>query len=211
MLFTPLQNLPCLSNEDYSAWALYMKCLGLQVDETLAQQMASFESVRNRPTAVWTSSSVQTNIFDGSFLSVFEVAFSANWPGAVPTSPTVGNLRGWWMVGLNVNLISSGAVTINTYRRIDLTISPPIGAPSSTPETVFTDNTWESNTANGENLLAAGTLYTTGSDSPSNSAGGAIFTAVHHNNAVSLNTTLTPAPTIWATYLGDTPEIQAVS
>lgn len=210
MRFTDAFKLPCLDGSDYAAYALYMQCLGEQVDTILGDQLDAFTEFQMRPSALWTASATHT-AFNGSPLTNFVLTFSTNWPGGVPpVSPTLGNLRGWWQVGANVNLISSGAVTLNTYRRLDLEVNPPIGAPGFPADKVFTDNSWESNTGNGENLLSSGTVYTTGSDSTSPLAGGFLVARTFNNNAVNLVTTLTPPATIWATYIGDSPEIQAV-
>lgn len=53
MIFTPQQNLPCLSPEDYAAWALYMQCLAQTLEDkfnTVAEQQSAF---RNRYAGVW--------------------------------------------------------------------------------------------------------------------------------------------------------------
>lgn len=210
MRFSDNFDLPCLESSDYAAYALYLECLGLQVDGILSEQLDLFTDFQHRPSALWVASATHT-AFNGSPLTNFVLVTSSNWPGGVPpVSPTLGNLRGWWEVGANVNLVSSGAVTLNTFRRLDINVAAPVGTPGFPAPTTYTDVVYESNTGNGENLLATGTVFTTGSTSTSPLAGGAITAVTSNANAVNLVTTLTPPAAIWVTYIGDSPEIQAV-
>ncbi|MGH7252437.1 MAG: hypothetical protein ACREIE_01435 [Nitrospiraceae bacterium] len=208
MRFTDTHSLPCLDDSDYAGIALYMQCLASQLDAQLGAQQIALDSFLRRPAGIWSATTVQTGINDGSFINFFTPApISANWPTVTPSTPTIANVRGWWMVGMNVNLISSGVVTVNSQRKLNLEISPPPGSPPGTSSIFFNDLTWETNTGAGENLSAAGTVFFTGTTSTTLTPSGLSGT-INHTNAVSLNTTLTPPPTAWAFYLGDTPEIE---
>lgn len=211
MIFTDEQNLPCLEGTDYADYALYMKCLAEQLDVQIGAEYNSFTGFIDRPTGLWTAGAVQSLPNSGQII-LFDFSgpsASANWPDTFPGIPTLGNLRGWWHIGCNVNAIATGAVTANTFRKLELVYTPPADAGINFGPVSFIELVYESNTGNGENLCASGTVYCPGSLSTLPGADGGSFLGFfsNGNTGSNLTTTLTPPVAFWATFLGDTPVI----
>lgn len=214
MEFTPVYNLPCLDGDDYAAYAIYMQCLAESLDNKFTQQQDSLNDFLNRPASVWTRTTTQTGIInslaltDLQLLFIFETESQVNWPGVPTSNPQIPNVRGWWHVGLTVNVQASGAVNADTVRMLFLrgdAVVNEAGAVTTNYVNLI-DEVWESNSGNGENLTVQGTVFQPGFDE--------IFLQgylVHQNTSSTLTMTTTPQPRLWVTYLGDTPEIAQVT
>jgi hypothetical protein len=61
VIFTPVQNLPCLDNDDYAGYALYMKCLAEQLEDSFNAKNDAFEAFRNRYAGVWRNTAAITD------------------------------------------------------------------------------------------------------------------------------------------------------
>lgn len=212
MEFTSQQNLPCLDDDDVSAIALYMKCLADQVDATLTRQFDELTAFLAAPAAAWIATAAQSistavNTSGTTLTFASPAAWSANWPGGPPASPSLPNLRGWYYISCNVNLLAA-APTLNSTRTMTLkAVSLTDVGPNVTLGT-FVDKVYESNTGNGENLLAAGTVYFPGVNTAAVNPTTLSAVVLPSGQAGALNTTLTPPATMWAFYLGDTPQIE---
>lgn len=213
MKFTENYNLPCLENEDYGAYAIYMQCLAETLDAKFQQQFDDLYTFLQPPASVWTRTTTQTGIVNSASLTdlqllfIFETESQLNWPFPITTTPNIPTLRGWWHVGMTVNLQASGAVNADTIRQIYLRGDAVINEAgvSTTNYVNFVDQVWESNTGNGENLTVQGTVFQPGFDEIILQGW-----AVHQNTSSTLTMTITPQPRLWAVYLGDTPEIAQV-
>jgi hypothetical protein len=212
MKFTDRYDLPCLDDDDYAAYALYMQCLAQRMDDELTARAELLQSFTHRPTAIWRTSSAQTGIPDNAWWLIMSpsVLFTArNWPVAIDNAPFLPPVRGWWQIVATTNLVASGAVNFDSLRALRIDVYAPIGSPVNTPPDQFYDESWASNSTNGENLLATGIVYNDPITDWYRTR--TIDTFVQHNNTSStLNSTQTPPTTVAVTYLGDTPEIQAV-
>lgn len=60
MKFTPVQKIPCLDDEDYAAYALYLKCLAEQLEDKFTEQFDALDSFRNRFAGVWRNDAAMT-------------------------------------------------------------------------------------------------------------------------------------------------------
>lgn len=211
MNFTTGFNLPCPEGTDMAAVALYMQCLAEQVEGSLGEQSDAFTTFLNPPVAFWSNTATQTGMVSRD-LFTFNTVASNNWP-TVPssTSPALPNLRGWWYIGANVNIIDNSAPIANRYRAIILTATQNAGITSEPVLTTLIDTVQESATAGGENPLVAGTLFFASGDF---SAPAPVDLALQYRTddlpANTQDTTLTPPIRLWAVFLGDTPQIGAV-
>lgn len=207
MQFTELQNLPCLDGEDYGAHALYMQCLATQLDDILTAQSDGFADFLHRPAAAWEATVAQTDISTGLLVGPGPVAWQANWPVPLPVGspPRLANVRGWWYVGANINLVPFGATTADAFVRIQMRVS---GGGLALPDLAdVSDLVYMSGTAGGENLSVATTVFYAGTQATGTSTNPQITVELTHANASGLSTTLTPPFTVWVFYLGNTPEI----
>jgi hypothetical protein len=89
--------IPCPSDTDYAAYALYMQCLAEQVEAQLVANAEAADSVLHRPVRMWFYSD---DLPDGSaaLLSGADgVQFSLNYPATFSNSIAATlNRRGWW-------------------------------------------------------------------------------------------------------------------
>lgn len=67
MQFTPMQNLPCLSPEDYAAYATYMQCLAETLESSFTEKNDALLSVRRNPTGVWRNTAAIVSDGGGQF------------------------------------------------------------------------------------------------------------------------------------------------
>lgn len=211
MEFTTNYNLPCLDDSDYAAYALYMQCLAESLDNKLQEQYDAMDTFLRHPSAVWTRTTTQTGIpnslalTDQQILFISEVEAVYNWPYLL--LPNIPPLRGWWHVGLTVNLQASGVVNADTIRQLYLRGDAVVNNDGLvvTDYVEMVDQVWESNSGNGENLTVSGTVFQPGFDNISLQG-----FCVHQNTSSTLTMTTTPQPRLWVTYIGDTPEIAQV-
>lgn len=210
MRFTDRHKLPCLGNEDYAAYALYMQCMAQRLEDEFTERGDLLAAAARKPTAIWKAQSAQTGIPDNAWWIVSGLTLSSayNWPVLV-SNPALPPLRGWWQVVANVNMIASGAVNFDTLRALRIEIYPPIGSPRGTPTDYYYDETWAPNSPNGDNLLVTAIVYNDPITDWRNTRTIDVFMQ-HNNTSSTMSTTLTPPATVAITYLGDTPEIQAV-
>lgn len=210
MRYTANQNLPCPDGTDMAAVALYMQCLAEQIEGELVEATTAYTTFLNPPVAIWTTSSPQV-LTDATFLTFTQVT-SNNWPTVPdPTSPSLPNLRGWYYIGANANMVD-GTPAANDDRSLILSAYQNTGIVSGDGELArFQDTTLESNTTNGENVLPAGTVFFAGGDFTSPSP---VDLTLQFRQGVGLanpvTTTLTPAVRLWVVYLGDTPQIGVI-
>ena len=206
MQFTEPHQVPCLSDEDPAAVALYMKCLAEQIDQDLQDRVDAADAFLHRPASVWEiSGTVSSPGF--STLSGGSLFFRYNWP-LISTSRSIPNIRGFWHVGVNVHATASGAVTANSRRILRLRVNKV--AFSTSRWATFTDKEWESNTGSGENLLAQGTFFFPGIVGDTTIEGAVLNVMYESGNANDLNIDATLSH-LWAYYMGDTPQIAAVA
>jgi len=212
MQFTDRYKLPCLDDDDYAAYALYMQCMAQRIDAELTSRGDLLESFIHRPTAIWKTTSAQTGIPDNAWwliMSPSALYTAQNWPVAIDNTPSLPPLRGWWQIVANTNLVASGGVNFDTQRTLRIDVYPPIGSPVGTPPDQFYDETWATNATGGDYLLATAIVYNDPITDWYRTR--TIDCFVRHNNTSStLNSSQTPPTTVAVTYLGDTPEIQAV-
>lgn len=92
MEFTPIQNLPCLSDEDYAAYALYMQCLAEQIDGLLTEKNDALEVFRNRYAGMWRNTVAYVSAAN-SFDSQVETTTNLFWndPNNPPSTGTSGS------------------------------------------------------------------------------------------------------------------------
>lgn len=203
--------IPCLSDTDYAAYALYMRCVAEQVEDQLVTNLAAVESVLHRPVRVWFDSFSQTQGSGGGG-NPDGVQFTHNYPANFADNLlSTLNLRGWWRIGLLYRCTSSAPVVGNN-RTISLSIFPP-NTPSSLRNQTdnawalrLQDITWETNTGSGESLYTTGEVYNPGDPAATLSDFGMrmlLNTTVENSGAE----TVTFTGIIWAVYLGDTPSI----
>lgn len=208
MRFTSRQDLPCLEGTDMAAVALYMQCLAEQVESTLVADSAAYTSFLNPPVAVWTNTVNQATLADRDFFT-FNTVSSNNWP-TVPsaTAPSLPNVRGWYYIGANANIVDPTAPVANEYRAIVLTATQNAGITGDPVIGSFTSTELESATTNGENILVAGTVFFASGDF---SDPDPVDLELQYRTSTSVldpaTTTQTPAIRLWVVYLGDTPEI----
>ena len=89
--------IPCLSDTDYAAYALYMQCLAEQVEDQLVANQAAVDSVLQRAVRVWFYNDAFSQGGAGAGESVSGMLFSANYPANfADTTLATLNLRGWW-------------------------------------------------------------------------------------------------------------------
>lgn len=208
MNFTAIQNLPCPEGTDMAGVALYMQCLAEQIEATLQGQADQFTTFLTPPVAVWTRSTPQT-LVDGDQLA-FSSVTSAHWPVAPsPTSPSLPNLRGWYYIGADVNIVDAPAA-VDQSRVLVLFAEQNVGIIGDPTLATFVDTVFESNTG-GENLLVAGTVFFASGDF---TATAPVDLSLYYRTSGGagnpVDTTLTPAIRLWVVYLGDTPEIGAI-
>ncbi len=204
--------IPCLSDTDYAAYALYMQCLAEQVEQQLVANQAAAETALHRAIRVWFFSDTATQ---GSAATINPdgVLFSLNYPADfADTIPATLNLRGWWRIGLAFRCVSNAPVLGNN-RLISFAIFP-----TNTPAALrnmnddawalkLQDVSWESNTGSGETLYTSGEIYNPGYPAVgADQIGMRLLTAISVENTGAETVTFTG--NAWAVYLGDTPSIE---
>lgn len=164
MEFTPVQNLPCLSPEDYAAYATYMQCLAEALEGKFTEKNDALESFRNNYAGVWRNTSAIVSS-GGGFLD-FGPGTVANlfWndpdnPPSTGTGAAIDPVRmlfpgmvpgGLYQVGATV-FFNQGA-TANSNRQMtgEVFFNTTTGPVSSTGITVAT----EESLTGGEALFA---------------------------------------------------------
>lgn len=205
MKFTQDHALPCPEGEDYAATALYMQCLGEQVDAELTSRQDAFTGFLDRPAAAWIATAVITDIANGDEITPGAVGWSANWPVPITTTPRLPPVRGWYYVGANVTVAADGAPTANSLRKLGLRV---VSAEVSLPNPgLFFDSIHEAQVGNNESLMVAGTVFYPGPSSPTVTATPVLVCEIQHGDPLDLMTTVTPPFTVWVAFLGDAPQI----
>ena len=209
MRYTAIQNLPCPDDTDMAAVALYMQCLAEQIEAELLEASTSFTGFLDAPVAIWTTGSPQA-LIDQTFLT-FSSVTSNNWPTVpVASAPALPNLRGWYYIGANANILDNPAVA-DQDRSLILRATQNTGVIFGDGAlAAFQDTVLDSNTTAGENVLPAGTVFFAGGDF---TAPNPVDLTLQYRSGVGpanvVDTTLTPAVRLWVIYLGDTPQIGA--
>lgn len=191
-----------------AAVALYMQCFAEQVEATLVADTDAYTSFLNPPVAFWTNTVNQATLVDRDFFT-FNTVTSNNWP-TVPsaTAPSLPNLRGWYYIGANANIVDPTAPSTAEWRAIVLTATQNAGIIGDPVLGSFTSTEPESATTNGENVLVAGTVFFASGDfSDPDPVDLALQYRTNTSTLDPATTTQTPAIRLWAVYLGDTPEI----
>lgn len=204
--------IPCLSDTDYAAYALYMRCLAEQVEAQLVANQEAADTALHRAIRVWNYSDSVSQGSGAAGAAMGSVLFSLNFPASFgDTNLATLNLRGWWRIGFLLRATSSAPV-LNNNRVSNLAIFPP-GTPSSLRTLDsgawalnLQDITWESNTGNGETLHSSGEIYNPGDPSVAPDDFG-----MRMRQSISVENsgveTVTFTGIYWAIYLGDTPSI----
>lgn len=86
MRFTAEQNLPCLTGDDYAAYATYMQCLAEQLDDLFTEKNNALLSVRNTYAGVWRNTAALVS--DGGGNWSFTPSNVANLFWNDPNNPT---------------------------------------------------------------------------------------------------------------------------
>lgn len=204
--------IPCLNDDDYAAYALYMQCVAQRVEADLVANKAQIDAARFRPARGWTRTDVNTP-GGGSTNTSATIAYTYNWPGTVGSLADLVTLnrQGWWNIGFNTRAVSNTPVVPN-WRIIDLAVFAPT-VPSALR--TFTsgewtikleDIVWESNTTGGEVLTASADVYNPGNPEVAETGPGLsmLFGLQLESGGVE---TVTLTTNIWAVFLGDTPNI----
>jgi hypothetical protein len=203
---------PCLSDTDYAAYALYMKCVAEQVEGQLVANQEAAESVLNRAARVWFYNDAFSQGGASSSGSASGILYSVHYPATFSDGLLATlNLRGWWRIGMLLRAISDTPV-LNNNRVANLAIYPP-NTPTSLQDfdsgawtLRLEDITWESNTGNGETLYTSGEVFNPGDPSV-----GANDVGMRMRQSISIENSGAEVVTIsgiyWAIYLGDTPSI----
>ena len=204
--------IPCLSDTDYAAYALYMQCVAEQVETQLAANRAAVDAVLHRAVRVWGySDSLAQGLSAGTEFGS-NVQYSLNYPATTsPNRLATLNLRGWWRIGALLRTVSNTPVAGNN-RILTLAIFPPNTVSSERNMTSgawslkVQDITWETNTGNGETLYTTGEVYNPSDpDVGPNEVGMQMALGISvENSGVE---TVTFSGIFWAIYLGDTPSI----
>lgn len=204
--------IPCLSDTDYAAYALYMRCVAEKVEEQLVANQVAAESALHRAIRVW---HFTDNVSQGgaALINADGALFSLNYPADFADNVLATlNLRGWWRIGLLFRCVSSAPVVGNN-RLISFAIFPtntPAGLRNMESEAWalrLQDVTWESNTGAGESLHTSGEVYNPGYPTVgADQIGMRMVVALSVENSGAETVTFTG--TVWAAYLGDTPSIK---
>lgn len=210
MKFTDNHNIPCLENEDYAGFALYMQCLAEQVEARVVADQVAVATFLERPVAIWTDSTV---LAAGSATTGPLGAPSTSYRWTPGVNNGTLNLRGWWHIGMYIHCLSSAPVA-NNHRTGQLYVWQP-DAPqddinslnADAAAAVLQDVTWESNTGDGEDLLSSLLVYNPGTLLRTGSEIGMSFVYGIATEASGVEN-VTFSATIWAAFMGDTPEIE---
>lgn len=209
-----VNEIPCLSDTDYAAYALYMQCLAEQVEERLVANQAAAEAALHRPVRAWLETAA---LPDGSSSQVETgngIAFSLNYPATFSDNTLATlNIRGWWRIGMLLHAVSNNPALVGQNRVLTLAAFPP-----NTPSPLRNmddgawavrtqDITWETNTGNGQSLYTQFEVYNPGDPSVGpNEPGMRIAHALAVETSAGAETVTFTGKT-WAIYLGDTPSI----
>lgn len=216
MNFVGENGIICLDDDDYAAYAMYMQCLGEQVEGFLAADISAASASLSRPMAVWRDTQ---NISQGGGSSTggsSTLLYSYNWAPTFNANITATlNRQGWWLIGA-LSLAVSNTPVVNNHRILSMNI---YNATTTSGFYNFTDGTpiaqaamqdiiWETNTTNGESLHIAVDQYCSPNPNAGpNDQGLQIVTGLQVENSGAETVTFTT--TIWAIFLGDTPLIGA--
>ena len=199
--------LSCLSPDDYGATALQMQSLANAIDAQLTSQAAEFNQFLTAPTALATTTTIQTGIPTfgatvgaagaGDYALTFANYTPVDFPpfGAIFANgflnfPT--DRSGWYHVGAYVPMTASGAITALSYRLLELNV----GSNTLVPNTTKTFATFHFDTSTGgEHLMTQGVVEVSGEGTFSLWA-----RASHANVASTMNVPV--GATIWLHYLG---------
>lgn len=85
--------LTCLEPDNYAAFALYMQCTALRIDELLTERAAVIDAARNRFAGVWRNDAVLTSDGLGSFRTPIAATPAIFWndPANSPNVGTIGS------------------------------------------------------------------------------------------------------------------------
>ena len=205
-------DIPCLSDTDYAAYALYMQCLAEQVEQQLVTNQVAAEAALHRAVRVWFFTDT-ANQGSAGVITPDGALSSVNYPADFANNVLATlNLRGWWRIGLTFRCVSNTPVVGNN-RLISFAIFP-----TNTPEALRTmdsgawalklqDISWESNTGVGETLYTSGEVYNPGYPAVgTDQIGMRMLAAISVENTGVETVTFTGR--VWAIYLGDTPSIE---
>lgn len=201
--------IPCISDDDYAAYALYMQCVANQVEGELVANRDAALSVLERPVRVWLCSDTQTE-GSASGTSPDAVLYSYHYPATFGnTTFSTLNLRGWWRIGALWRCTSNTPVVGNA-RLFSMATFPAgetvRGQESGNWVTRAQDIVWETNTTGGESLYVEYDVF-----NPSDPAVPVGGTSMRTEFSIGVEFTGSETVTfngiLWAIYLGDTPSI----
>lgn len=200
---------PCIGDDDYAAYALYMKCVADQVEASLVANQEAALAVLQRPVRVWRATQTQTEGSASGF-SPDAILYTYNYPASFgATDFSTLNLQGWWRIG-GLWRCTSNTPVVGNARMFSMATFP-------NNETVrdqesgnwvarAQDITWETNTTGGESLYIEYDVYNPGSP-------GAPIGDISMETEISVGVEFTGSETVtfngllWAIYLGDTPSV----
>lgn len=205
--------LSCLEPSDYAAFALYMQCQAEAIDDALTEQLASLDSLLDRPTIivgasgnVTTASGVNTNNFyntvvynNSTFMGLAttgtETYVTIGSPVTLPLNPYQ---RGMYLVGAYAAMDATGAVTAFSQRNLTISaLDDTLSGPSQVG--LCYDINPDANTAlTNIRLNASFSVVLRGTN------GVRIAHQLSHTNAASTVTYAAADAKLWVTYLGPT-------
>jgi hypothetical protein len=154
--------LACIGEEDFAALALYMQCLGQDIDTTLGAQQGALQGFLDRPTIIVTNplakvittgtptiANLFTTVhFNNSTFMNLVLNSSPNTNTITIGSPagaavTVPYPRGVYICGGTTRMTAVGAVTAFSQRGMNITVDDPTAPPPGFNSPSVTDRTYD--------------------------------------------------------------------
>lgn len=200
---------PCIGDEDYAAYALYMKCVANQVEGDLVANRDAALATLQRPIRVWRATQTQTEGSASGF-SPDAINYTYHYPATFgATTFSTLNLQGWWRIG-GLWRCTSNTPVVGNARIFSMATFPANETERSQESENWVaraqDITWETNTTGGESLYVQYDIYNPGDpDQPVGSA--SMRTEISVGVEFTGSETVTFNGLLWAIYLGDTPSV----
>ena len=208
-------DLACIGEEDYAALALYMQCLGEDIDSKLGAQRSALQSFLDRPTIIVTNP-LDTVVTTGAptiatlfntvhFNNSTFMSLALNSPAGANTitigSPagaavTVPYPRGVYIIGGTTRMTAVGAVTAFSRRGLNITVQDPTAVVPPLGPREAVDQTYDPGVGGGN--IGQNVKFEVVLDGIS---GVTVTLNSYHTNAAS-NVTVHSRPFAYVTYVG---------
>lgn len=201
--------IPCIDDNDFAAYALYMQCVANQVEDELVANRDAAQATLQRPVRVWRATQTQTEGSASGF-SPNAINYTYNFPATFgATDFSTLNLAGWWRIG-GLWRCTSNTPVVGNARIFSMATFPAgetvRGQESGNWVVRAQDIVWETNTTGGESLYIEYDVYNPGD--PAQPVGAlSMRTEISVGVEFTGSETVTFNGTLWAVYLGDTPSI----